>query len=216
MSKGLVLLILILTGCFKNQDDVFIKKIEVQTIAQEVQIPKSIMNELEIEVREESKTIVPVYLFIPLEVQFTEINSDVLAHSTMLFALPKGGGHIDLKNVVTGFGSFYLSFPSEQFENLSEFKPELLHLYYISNSPIKKIDNENFGLGCGKMIDLKKNFNSLKKPQFLKLNTEELRYLHVAAGRYIFIFKQSLKVFITQLTITDSRYSKALCLGANF
>lgn len=216
MKKYLFFLILIFTGCFKSNHSSSVEKVEVQTIAKEVQIPKVLMAELEVEVREESKTIVPVYLFMPLEVQFTEYNEGVLKHPNMLFVLPKGGGRIDLKEVVTGFGSFYFNFPSEQFENIAEFKPELLHLYYISNSPIKKIDDEVFGLGCGRMIDLKKSFRKLQNSKFLKLNTSDLRYLHVAAGRYIFIFKQSLKVYMTQLTITDSRYPDALCQGADF
>lgn len=206
----LVFLALLLTGCFKNNEPDVIETIEVKTIAKDVQIPKILMSEIADEIAKESKTIAPVYLFMPLQVQFTEFNEGVLKSPAIRYLLPKGGGNIDLKDVVTGFGSFYLSFPPEQFEN----KPEFLHLYYISNSPIKKIENESFGLGCGKMLDLKKSFNKLKKFDFLKLNTSEQRYLYVTAGTYVFVFKQSSQIYMAQLTILDSRYNKELCLGA--
>ena len=216
MKTYLFLAAFLLSGCFSSDDAQNIEHIEIQTIAKEVQIPKILMTELESEVMAESKTVAPVYLFMPLKVQFTELSDGALSHPKIVFHLPKGGGNIDLKDIVTGLGSFYMSFPSDQFENLSEFKPDLLHLYFISNSPIKKIDNEKFGLGCGKMIDLKKSFSKLQDSSFLKLNTSELRYLHVMAGRYVFIFKQSTKVYMAQLTLTDSRHYKELCLGGDF
>ncbi len=210
-------LTIFLTSCFSNNDSTTVERFEIQTVAKkEVQIPKILMAELEAEITREMQALAPVYLFMPIEIQFVELNDSVLKRPNMLFSLPKGGGHIDLKDVVTGFGSFYLRFPPAQFENISELKPALLHLYYISNSPIKKIDDELFGLGCGKMIDLKKNFDNLQNPNFLKLNTSDLRYLYVTAGRYVFIFKQWNKIYLTQITITDSRHSKELCLGADF
>lgn len=216
MHKGLFYLALIMTGCFGGGEPASPERIEVLVIAKEVQIPKILMSNIETEILAESKTIAPVYLFMPLEVQFVDLGDGVLKYPNMIFNLPKGGGSIDLKDVITGTGSFYLRFPQEQFEQMSEFRVDLLGLYYISNSPTKKIDGEIFGLGCGKMIDLKKSFSDLQQHKFLKLNTTDLRYLYVTAGRYIFIFKQASKVYMTQLTITDSRYSKELCLGADF
>lgn len=208
-----MLLILFLFGCTKQHDSVNADVVEVSEIAKEVYIPKSLISDLEAELKQESKTVAPVYLFVPLQVTFRELNQDTLTKPEILYKFQKGGGSIDLKDVVTGDGSFYMSFPAEQFADMSEFKPELLHMYYISNSPVKNIEEENYGLGCGKYIDLKKSFTKLQKKDFLKLNTTDLRYLHVLAGSYIFIFKQSTKIYITQLTITDSRYSKELCLG---
>lgn len=217
MNRKIILIfILLISGCFETNNSTSLESIEVQTVAKEVKLPKVIMMNLEEELNKESKTIAPIYLFMPIEVQFNELSNDVLKSPHLKFSFPKGGGIVDLKDIVKGVGSFYLSFPSKQFEDSSENSPDLLHLYYISNSPIKKIDDEYYGLGCGKIIDLKKSFDKLQKPDFLKLNTSGLRYLFVSAGRYIFIFKQSLKVYMTQLTITDSRHDNELCLGAEF
>ncbi len=206
-----LLLTFLLVGCAQNSSSENDEIIDVRSLAKEVQIPKVLMTELVKEIISDSKTLTPVYLFMPLQVRFSELSDGVLKKPALRFNFPKGGGNIDLKDVVLGSGSFYLSFPAEQFDENYEF----LHLYYISNSPVKKIENESFGLGCGKMIDLKKSFSKLQKPEFLKLNTSDLRYLYVTAGMYVFVFKKSSQIFMAQLTIFDSRNSKELCLGAN-
>ena len=206
-----LLLIFLLVGCNQNSSSENDEIIDVRSIAKEVQIPKVLMTELVKEIISDSKTLTPVYLFMPLQVRFFELSEGVLKKPAVRYNFPKGGGNIDLKDLVLGSGSFFLSFPAEQFDESYEF----LHLYYISNSPVKKIENESFGLGCGKMIDLKKSFSKLQKPEFLKLNTSDLRYLYVTAGMYVFVFKKSSQIFMAQLTIFDSRNSKELCLGAN-
>lgn len=206
-----LLLIFLLVGCNQNSSSESDEIIDVRSIAKEVQIPKVLMTTLVKEIISDSKTLTPVYLFMPLQVRFSELSEGVLKKPAVRYNFPKGGGNIDLKDLVLGSGSFFLSFPAEQFDENYEF----LHLYYISNSPIKRIENESFGLGCGKMIDLKKSFSKLQKPEFLKLNTSDLRYLYVTAGMYVFVFKKASQIFMAQLTIFDSRYSKELCLGAN-
>lgn len=211
MVKILSMIIFLFVGCTRTSHTENDEVIDIKTIAKEVQIPKSLMTGLVKEIVSDSKTLTPVYLFMPLQVRFSESNEGVLKKPAILFNLPKGGGIIDLKDVVSGFGSFYLNFPAGQFDENNEF----LHLYYISNSPVKRIENETFGLGCGKMIDLKNSFTKLHKPDFLKLNTSDQRYLFVTAGLYVFVFRKASQVFMAQLTITDSRYSKELCLGAN-
>lgn len=206
-----LLLFFLLLGCTHKNSYENDEIIEIKSIAKEVQIPKVLMSSLVTEIISDSKTLTPVYLFMPLQVRFSELSDGVLKKPALRYSFPKGGGNIDLKDIVTGFGSFFLSFPEEQFDESYDF----LHLYYISNSPVKKIENESFGLGCGKMIDLKKSFSKLQKPDFLKLNTSDQRYLFVTAGLYVFVFKKSSQIFMAQLTISDSRYSKELCIGTN-
>ena len=210
MFKLSLFLLLILAGCSPSKKTQNIEIIDIHSIAREVQIPKSLMSTLVKEIISDSKSLTPIYLFMPLQVRFTEFTEGVLKKSAIQYNFPKGGGHLDLQDIVSGSGSFFLSFPAEQFDENYEF----LHLYYISNSPIKKIENEDFGLGCGKMIDLQKSFSKLQKPDFLKLNTNDQRYLFVTAGLYVFVFKKSTQIFMTQLSVTDSRYSKELCLEA--
>ena len=120
---------------------------------------------------------------------------------------PIGGGKIDFPDVVKGQGSFYASFPSDQFKQL----PELDHLFYVSHAPKKLIDGEEFGLGCGKWVDLKGKFSSLQKVDFLSLNTTHHRHLFVMAGNYVFVFRKLNQIYVTQLTITDSKNTNQLC-----
>ncbi|MBC7420498.1 MAG: hypothetical protein H7328_07185 [Bdellovibrio sp.] len=208
MKKYLVITCcLVFTACFKNKHETETAKTAVSTVAQDIQIPKAIMAEIEKELSEDSKLISPVYLFLPLQIELHEKNTGVLKTNLLAISFPKGGGILDLKDVVVGQGSFYLHFPKEQFAKL----PELLHLYYVSQAPVKKIDQENFGLGCGKFIDIKKQFKNLQKDEFFKLNTTHLRHLYVLAGHYIFVFRENNQVSLSQLTITDSRYLNDLC-----
>lgn len=198
-----------LSGCFEKHADVQIENIEVSEIAKEVFIPKFVIAEVHENFQKDTKTIVPVYMFMPAQIQFNELSENVLRKPVIKFNFPKGGGSIDLKDVVTGSGSFYMSFPAEQFDE----NHELIHLYYISNSPVQKIDGEAFGLGCGKAIDLKSNVKKLQESDYLKVNTNDMRHLRVLAGRYIFVTRQASQIYLSQITITDSRFTKELCLG---
>lgn len=212
MLKSVLVLfcfVLTLSGCTGKHAEHETTEINMTEVAQEVQIPKLIMSEVSDELKAQG-VVNPLYMFTPVQVLFTELSPEALAAPRLKYILPKGGGQIDLKDVVRGFGSFYMSFPEEQFAEGSE----LLHLYYISNSPVREIDGEKFGLGCGKLTDLKKSVGKLKKEKYLKLNTVERRYLAVMAGRYVFVLKQGNQIHIAQLTLHDSRYPQEQCLGA--
>ncbi|MGZ6486119.1 MAG: hypothetical protein ACXWQQ_06275 [Pseudobdellovibrio sp.] len=200
-------LLFLITGCTSDHDTHEPTEVNVTEIAKEQQIPKQLLLQLDADLGEEFKSSPPLYSFTPLEVLFTESQEGVLRKPAIQYNFPKGGGEIDLKNVVTSDGSFYISFPEEQFDKNNE----LLHLFYISNSPKTSIENEQFGMGCGKWVDLKGNFKKLQNKDFLKLNTNDLRYLRVLAGTYVFIFKQNKNVYLSQLSLTDSRHSGELC-----
>lgn len=201
---------LLCVSCTKNNNESQLSIVTVEALAQELKIPKIIMSQVESVLYAESKNIVPIYTFAPLSVLLTQVNESVLSQPQIRYNFPKGGGLLDLKEVVRGQGSFYLSFPEDQFNN----DHEVMNIYYVSNSPERDIEGEKFGMGCGRMTDLKGKLTKLQKPDFLKLNTNGLRYLSVLAGNYIFVFRKSNQVFISQLTVTDSRYQSELCIGA--
>lgn len=201
------MLLLLLSSCTKPQNKSEPYAIDIVEIAKEVSIPKDMLKELDAELSEEFKSSPPLYSFIPVNVKFDELQSGVLSKPSLQFNFPKGGGTIDLKDVVTSDGSFYMSFPEAQFVKDNE----LLHIYFVSNSPKKVIDGEAFGMGCGTWNDLKGSFSRLKKPDYLKLNTSDLRYLRVVAGTFVFIFREGKNIYLNQVTITDSRHQTELC-----
>lgn len=205
--KQLILLCFLLFSCTKHQHPAAAYAVEVNEVAKDILIPKDMLKELDAELGEEFKSTPPLYSFIPVHVKFDELQAGVLSKPSLQFNFPKGGGAIDLKDVVTADGSFFMSFPESQFVKDNE----LLHIYFVSNSPKKIIDGESFGMGCGKWNDLKSSFNKLKNPDYLKLNTSQLRYLRVVAGTFVFIFRQGKNIYLNQLTITDSRHSAELC-----
>jgi hypothetical protein len=51
----------------------------------------------------------------------------------------------------------------------------------------------------------------LQKKDFLRVNTTGNRHLHVLAGSYVFVFRKSNQVLLTQITITDSKNKNNLC-----
>ena len=198
-----------LVSCFSSHqnEESIVTTIQVRDLSEDIQIPKEILNNVEKEAVEESKTHSLLYTFLPLTVEFNEKTEGVLKNNPIRFQFQKGGGAVDLKDVTVGQGTFYMSFPAEQFAN----QPELVHLYYVSQSPQKNIAEEKFGLGCGRWLDLKSKFKNLQSKDFLKLNTTDLRHLYVLAGHYIFVFRQNSQIFLTQLTVIDSRHKDRLC-----
>ncbi len=202
------LFLLVLCGCFAKKIESDQPATRVTDMAQEIKLPKELMVEVLKELGEDTKTMTPVFIFIPLKIQLTEKSKGVLISNPLKFSFPKGGGQLDLKDYVTGAGSFYLSFLPEVFAKL----PDLVHLYYISQAPVKEIDGDHYGLGCGKWVDIKSRFKNLQQDNFLKLNTTQLRYLYVVSGSYIFVFREGNQIYLSQLTITDSRHQNELCL----
>lgn len=198
---------LALSGChFTESKDAHYTDIKIEARAEDFKVPKKIFEQIETDLVG-SASVQAVYLLAPIQaVLFSESNAVVKDNPTRV-TFPNGGGTLDLANSISGQGSFYLSFPKEQFETL----PTLEKLYFISDSPKKKIEEEEFGLGCGKFVDIKKQFESLQKKDFLKLNTTDLRYLYVVSGYYIFVFKNNNQIYLTHLHVTDSRYPDHFC-----
>lgn len=180
-----------------------------EVISQDIQIPKVIFDTIYNKIRSESSSAEPVYLFHPLEV-IVESKSEAVAGSHK-FLFANGGGRIDLKSIIKGQGSFYFYFPEEQFSKL----PELESLYYISDYPKTVIDGETFGIGCSSWVDLKKKFSQLSQPNKIILNTTSQRYLYVAGGYYVFVFRKGNQVYLSHLYLADSTYENLKCPTKN-
>lgn len=198
-------LVLLFSSCEKAHETKP-KIIVNNSIAADFKLPVAIFAEIKKNLGEDIK-VEPEYVFTNLDVEISSDQKNVLSYSDLLFKLPNGGGGIDLKDYLTGEGSFYLRFPPEQFEK----KPELVFLFYISDSPKVVIRNEEYGLGCGQWVDLKPKFSKLTEKTFLKLNTVDHTYAHVLSGQYVFVFKKGIQYYLTHLNLSDSRYSDKMC-----
>jgi hypothetical protein len=188
-------------------DEVKFHSIQIEDLAKDFRLPKKIFDQIEIDVHATSATLRPVYLFTPLQVILYSKGNNVIKNSPVKVSFPNGGGKIDLKDYLDQIGTFSLSFPKEQFEKM----PTMDALYFISDAKQMEIEGEVFGLGCGKMVNLKNQFESLQKIDFLKLNTTAQRYIHVTTGFFVFVFRNSNQIYVSHLHVTDSRYPDHLC-----
>ena len=176
------------------------------SLAPDFKIPQQIFTEIKKSLGVDLK-IEPEYLFTDVEVDLYSDQKAVLLYPFLQFNLPNGGGALDLKDYVVGDGSFYLSFPEEQFAN----KPPLEFLFYLSNSPKKKIKDEKYGLGCGQWVDLRPKLRDLQTRTFLKVNSIDHSYAHVLSGQYIFVFKKGIQYYLAHVNVSDSRYNDEMC-----
>ncbi len=202
-----VFLFLSLVSCTNSVVNNLPQVITIQEIPADFLIPKQLIKIIEDELLLESKILAPVFSYIPLQVLFSEKTQSTLISPTVRFELPKGGGQIDLQTLVKGKGSFFMSFPKHQFKGL----PEIAHLYFISLTPKLKIGEEEFGIGCGKWLDLRGQFSDLQKVDFLNLNSSDNRHISVTAGHYVFVFRNLNQVYLTQVTLTDSKNKSLFC-----
>ncbi len=196
---------LIISSCYPKKNDKSVEVLKIDVVAKDIRIPKVIFENIASDMKAESLTSEPVYLFYPLEVTI-EVDGSSSNMKSAKYLFSNGGGVVDLSSNLKGQASFYVYFPEEQFEKL----PPLEHLYFLSEYPQKKIDGEIFGLGCAKWIDLKSKFSELTKAK-TKLNTTDQRYLYVAGGYYIFVFRKANQVYLTHLHLTDSKYADLKC-----
>jgi hypothetical protein len=200
-------IILTMISCSK-QNEPTPTLINEKSIATDFKIPKAFLDKLKESMGKDIHAQ-PEIIFTNLDVVLYTDQENVLKLPMTRIKLPSGGGQIDLAEHVVGQGSFYLSFPNDQF-NVNQMSLE--NIFYISDSPQVKIDNESYGLGCGKWIELKSKLKELQIYKFLKLNTFNQHYVHVAAGQYIVVLKKGLsQFFLAHLNLTDSRYTHKLC-----
>lgn len=180
--------------------------VELNESAEDIQVPTKMFPLIKDVLGKDFKTD-PEYLYTSIAVEFYS-TQNVLTQERVQFKFPNGGGQIDLAELVSGQGSFYMSFPEEQFN-----KGQLLFikLFYISNSPKIKIGHDEYGLGCGKMADLTPQIKNLQNPTFLKLNSTNKSYINVLAGNYIMVYQKGVQFYLSHLKVTDSRFKDQLC-----
>ena len=142
------------------------------------------------------------------KVFLTEKNPGILRSPAYEIELPRGGGSIDLAKYLSGDqGSFYVGFElPEEITAGTNFKA-----IYISDARKRKLDERVFGAGCSQYFDITQKFLQMMKGEGIKANTTRQRHVTVLAGHYIFSAMKDNRIYITQVTLTDSRYKNLLC-----
>jgi hypothetical protein len=119
-----------------------------------------------------------------------------------------GGGLLNFQDYLQNRkGSFYFGFKPE----LQIQKDDIFKVYYLSNAKVVSIDKEPHGAGCDKYMDVSDYFRSKMAKEGILLNTTEGRHIALMAGTYFFATSLKGKLYLSQLTIRDSRFKKSHC-----
>lgn len=184
-------------------------------------IPRQLVNMLEKEYiavyREENQgsplTDVQLRLQVPrrllqINVFLKEKTSGTLTNS-FRFALPQGGGSIDLADVVNeGKGVFYLDF---DFSDLTPEQKERIKVYFVSNAKRFEVHSQVFGAGCGKFFDITSFFHKSIRVKGFELAAADFRYLGQLLGSFFFTFAEPDALFVGSTSFIDSRYQDSHC-----
>ncbi|MEM7645313.1 MAG: hypothetical protein AAF203_00260 [Pseudomonadota bacterium] len=117
----------------------------------------------------------------------------------------EGGGVLDLFDYVSGKGEFFMRF-SPELTNENPF-----HLFYISDSPGKKVGGDNWGNGCGRIFDLTEKAGQFLLDRGVKLTGSRRHYLHLMAGNFVFFQLVDERLFLGYIRVADSRYPQFKC-----
>lgn len=144
-----------------------------------------------------------------IKVYLREKNEGVLTQNSV-FALPRGGGTIDLSDyVVEGRGVFYLGFDLDFSKIESDFSQ--LKVYFVSNSSPSRIGDEVYGAGCRHFFDITQYFHNEIRTRGLELAAADLRYLGPVLGTFFFVLTESDSLYVGSTSFVDSRYPDRHC-----
>jgi hypothetical protein len=187
-----------------------VKKVIYDEAPEDFKISKSVWDVLDSNETLTGEIPDPENIFLPAALTLKQKNQEVLKSPEVEFEFGRGGGKLDLAQWMGNEpGTFYLKF------NLSIFEQyPTLRVYYLSQARKRKIDDETFGVGCNKLIEITSAFKKSMQQKGLELNTTRARHASVSAGHYFFVARAGKKKYITQVEITDSTQSHLLCGSA--
>lgn len=145
--------------------------------------------------------------FLAFKVYLVEKTEGVLGGENLEISYPKGGGEIDLKDYVRpGRRTFHLGFDVENEDLADKYK-----VFYVSGGRKRRIGGEVYGAGCHKYMEISSFFHKAMKGKGLVANTTQQRYVSFLAGTYVIGAHHEGELYLSQLTIKDSRYSELHC-----
>lgn len=222
--KFFIVVVLLILGCEEKPEYIpqHPQVVRMVSANQEVQLPTKLWEELEavyrpaifdkaaVEDAGESKAkLESPKEFFSFHIYLKEKTPGVLVNRNGFdLTFPTAGGMLDFQEFVQQKrGSFYLGFRPD-----IELKEEdILKVFYFSNSKSVKLGGELHGAGCNKYMDLTEYFRGKVAKEGILLNTTEGRHAVLMAGTYFFATSLKGKLFLSQLTVRDSRFKKLMC-----
>jgi hypothetical protein len=222
-------LCLVLTSCLWGGKERF-KQVNLKTQEQKLEIPSDLWDLIESmysgenalrPVGEKVESKIPFYSIIKkrskvqtplkymdLKVRLIENNYGTLGRKDYQLNYPLGGGLLDFANYVkVEEGSFRI----EVEMGLDTTDAEQFRVFYWGNGKRRKIDGDVFGSGCKNVHELTGFFKTKVFVRGLAATTHRRKYVTTLAGTYVFVVKKGGALYISQLTMQDSRYGFLQC-----
>lgn len=176
----------------------FAKIIEFEEQGPDVQIPISIWNQFG---AVGGKNAI---VFTTVTVRLKEKNPGVLIDSEIIFKFPRGGGEIDFSKYVKAesAGTFYVFFEFDEIPVKEKQKA-----YFVSQARKRKIDDDVWGAGCNKYMDIKNFIYGPGLKTGIEVNTTRNRHLSVLGGTFFFANDNK----VAQVSFKDSTQAQLMC-----
>jgi hypothetical protein len=144
--------------------------------------------------------------FLPVRVVFEEKNPGVLKHPRMIFEFPKGGGEVDLQQVIGNrVGTFYVRFELEAWAD-----PDKLQIYFINKAKKTKVQGLIRGDSCDRAYAIK-SFMLSHRDRGLEVNTYLDQHVQLLGGHFVFSTRINQQSMVTQVGFFDSQRAFAFC-----
>ncbi len=221
--KWLTIFFLLLVAC-EDKPEYMPKKPQVIRMAagnQDVTLPSRLWEELEAVYRppifekassEENDSKAKLEIpkdFFSFHIYLKEKSAGILTNRNGYdLSFGAGGGTLDMQEFVQQKrGSFYFGFRPE----LEVEKDDVFKVFYLSNSRLNNIEGQLHGSGCDKYLDISDYFRNKMTGEGILLSASEGRHVSLMAGTYFFATSLKGKLYLSQLTIKDSRFKKLHC-----
>lgn len=177
---------------------------------QNIQVPREFWEHMKDALREggaseeniEDFAIIPITVQVELYSEEKFILKDSLNHRLVFV---EGGGTLDLFDYVVEKGVFNIKF-SPGLTDEGGF-----HMFYVSDSPGKKIGGDAWGNGCGRIYDLTKNVGQFMLDHGMRVTSSRRHYMHLMAGTFIIFQLVEDRLYLGYIRLTDSRYPQFNC-----
>lgn len=182
--------------------------------SRDVKIPRSLVARLEKEYREylthnqfpAQESLKRRLLDVSVELRQKR---EVALHENVRINTPIGGGIVDLADFVTPLrGAFQMKI-RPRVEGSDHV--EGLRVFYISQAKKRSLDGEDFGAGCGKLMELTSFFGKKMGGHGFDLYTADQRYLSVVGGTFVLAAFAKEALQVASVTFTDSRFPDKMC-----
>ncbi|MGE0764471.1 MAG: hypothetical protein AB7N80_14440 [Bdellovibrionales bacterium] len=192
---------------------------EVTKSNRDLQVPQSLVKELESWYLKTQHKLTPVTSLSDLEImgglqrQLLDLELTLVPktgdalNDSVHYQLPTGGGVIDLAQSVRGSrGRFTAQMKLSKAPEDGEMR-----VFYLSEARRRDVRDEPYGAGCNKWMELTTWFNQHHSHQPLVVYATDQRHISVLAGTWLFAVVRTGELWLGSITLNESRTPHLQC-----